>query len=200
MTATARPYAGRTPEERLADRRERLLDAALEHFGTRGYAATRIQDVCSAAGVTTRHFYEAFGDREALLRAVYDRAVEAHLAAVRASLAAAGDDDRLRAGVAAALCAWADDKRAARVAFVEVVGVSPAVERHRRAVIERYAGFVAEELAAAAPGDRDLTWSARALVAATIGVFEAWLAQEDPPPLDRLVDELAVLYAAPLTS
>ncbi len=72
-----RTYAGLSAPERRAERRERLLDAALELFGTAGFPKTTIPMLCSAAGVTARHFYDEFDSREALLRTLYDGIAEA---------------------------------------------------------------------------------------------------------------------------
>jgi len=66
-------YGGRTADERRAERRERLLDAGLELFGTQGYANTSIEALCSATRLNPRYFYESLKTREELLRAVYDR-------------------------------------------------------------------------------------------------------------------------------
>jgi AcrR family transcriptional regulator len=198
MTTQPRTYRGQDAETRRAERRRRLLDAALELFGTRGYAATTIQDVCAAAGVTARHLYDDLGGREELLLALYEDIVAGHLAHVAEANAAAPLEDRLRAGTAAALEAWAADERRARVAFVEVVGVSPAVEARRHAVIEGYAAFVAAELAKVAPRERDYAWAGRALVGATIQVFESWLGLEDRPPLDDLVAEMTLVFGGVL--
>ena len=47
MTGTApaarRDYGGRTATQRRAERRQRLMTAALELFGTEGYPATSIE-------------------------------------------------------------------------------------------------------------------------------------------------------------
>ena len=50
--APRRGYGGRSAAERRAERRERLLAAGLELFGTRGYAATSIERLCAAASVS----------------------------------------------------------------------------------------------------------------------------------------------------
>jgi AcrR family transcriptional regulator len=195
---SARSYRGLDAQQRAADRRRRLLDAALELFGTRGHAGTKIQDVCAAAGVTARHFYEAFNGREELLGALYEEVVATHLAEVAAALD--GATDPLRAGLGAALDAWARDERRARIAFVEVVGVSAALEERRAATVEAYAAFVAGELARVSPHPRDFSWGGRALVGATIQVFLSWLALPagERPPLTTLTEELATLFAAPV--
>ena len=69
-----RTYGGVSGEDRAAARRARLLDAGLERFGTDGWAATGVKDICREAGLTDRYFYESFDDRLALFTAVFDRA------------------------------------------------------------------------------------------------------------------------------
>jgi AcrR family transcriptional regulator len=47
--------------------RARLLEAAAECFGRRGYAATRIADITDEAGMSPAGFYRHFPDKPALL-------------------------------------------------------------------------------------------------------------------------------------
>src|SRR5581483_423913 len=121
-----RRYGGKTLDERRAERRERLLDAGLELFGTRGFAQTTIEQICATAGLNPRYFYEQFPTRESLLGAVYARHVEAVAAEVLAAVRRAPPDpvERLRAGLEAFLDGSLADERAARVNYFEVVGVS----------------------------------------------------------------------------
>jgi AcrR family transcriptional regulator len=74
--APVRPWRGVSATERTAERRERLIEAALEVFATRGYSASTVRDVCREAGLTERYFYESFRNREALLAALADRIVD----------------------------------------------------------------------------------------------------------------------------
>ncbi|MCQ0016032.1 TetR/AcrR family transcriptional regulator [Actinomadura madurae] len=125
--APRRSYGGRSAEERRAERRERLLAAGLELFGTRGYAATSIERLCATASVSTRNFYEEFSGREELLttlhRGINERAAEA-VSAAYAEAADAGLPTRVERAVRAFVTATASDPRRARIAFVEVIGVS----------------------------------------------------------------------------
>jgi AcrR family transcriptional regulator len=54
------PIEARQHTEHGRERKQQLLDAAAELFAERGYAATRITDICTAAGVAKGLFYWYF--------------------------------------------------------------------------------------------------------------------------------------------
>src|SRR5689334_11890446 len=91
-----RTYGGVSALERIAARRQKLLDAGLALFGTQGFAATGVKDVCRQAGLTDRYFYESFANSEALFLAVFDRLTDELFGAVAASVGEAGDDAELQ--------------------------------------------------------------------------------------------------------
>ena len=53
--------------------RTRILDAALDVFRAKGYAATRVEDICAAAGLTKGSFFHHFKTKEDLAVAAADR-------------------------------------------------------------------------------------------------------------------------------
>lgn len=55
-----------TRPPRRADARDRLLEAALTILRTRGYAATTVDEICAAAGVTKGAFFHHFRSKEDL--------------------------------------------------------------------------------------------------------------------------------------
>ena len=180
-----------------------LLDAAYELYGTLGYRNVTIERVCSHARLTARHFYEEFGGREALLRAVYDRTVAGALDAVVAAVAAAGPGVRARseAGIGAFVHAMLDDPRAARIVCVEVVGVSDDLERHRRGVLRAFGEVVTVEARRLIEsGDvtlrRDPRLTSLALVGGVNEVIVDWCQSDDRLPLDVVVAELVDLFVA----
>ena len=61
------PGTKRSWTHRSAARPEELRQAALRLFGERGYAATTIEDIATAAGVTVGTVYRYFTDKAALL-------------------------------------------------------------------------------------------------------------------------------------
>jgi AcrR family transcriptional regulator len=63
----------RTQAERSDATTTQLIDAARRLFGRDGYAATSIDAVAAAAGVTKGAAYHHFANKEALFRAVFER-------------------------------------------------------------------------------------------------------------------------------
>ncbi len=58
------------------DTRTRLLDAAIQLVREKGYAATSVDNLCAAAGVTKGAFFHHFASKEALAVAAVDRWLE----------------------------------------------------------------------------------------------------------------------------
>jgi AcrR family transcriptional regulator len=54
--------------KRAAERRDAILNAALQEFAASGYAATRLEDVAKRAGVAKGTIYLYFADKETLFR------------------------------------------------------------------------------------------------------------------------------------
>ena len=88
-----RSYGGVSADDRLAERRRRLLDAGLELFGTNGIAATTIADVCAQAGLTKRYFYESFATIDELAGAVFGEVTDRLVQQVAPAIAAGGGVD-----------------------------------------------------------------------------------------------------------
>ncbi|MBO0767057.1 MAG: TetR/AcrR family transcriptional regulator [Solirubrobacterales bacterium] len=210
MTAAdaGRRYGGKTSGERRSERREKLLDAGLELFGTRGYAATTIEMLCSEARLNPRYFYEEFRTKTALLQAVYDRHVEAVFAAVLNTLEATAPSPRARlaAGMETFVNATLADERAARVNYFEMVGVTRELEARRRQVLRTYAEMIAAQISLLmdatqqAPG-ASLHLTAVALVSATDGLIIDRLTdpkRSNPTQADRdqIVATLTDLFSA----
>lgn len=143
---SSRTWRGQTTQERQSDRRDRLIEAGIELFGTRGYANTPVKAICEEAGLTERYFYEAFEDREALLDQIYEILIaDCRRATVEAI---ENSTDELGASMRAGLTAFAHeltrDPRRARIQEIEAVGVSPELERKRREAIHAFAAIVAD--------------------------------------------------------
>ncbi|MBT2210654.1 MULTISPECIES: TetR/AcrR family transcriptional regulator [Actinomadura] len=205
--APRRSYAGRSAQERRAERRERLLAAGLELFGTRGYAATSIERLCATASVSTRNFYEEFSGREELLTALHrdinerarDALIEAYGDPSGAGLAALAERT-----VRAFVTVTASDPRWARIAFVEVIGVSADLERHRARWRAQWAeailAITREAVTRGEAPDRDYGLTVIAIIGAVDDLVHHWSARGQDIPLDDIVTELTHLMLAAITT
>jgi AcrR family transcriptional regulator len=63
-TTPAKPASNRA--ERAAERRAAIIEAALEEFVARGFAATRLDDIAKRAGVAKGTIYLHFKDKESM--------------------------------------------------------------------------------------------------------------------------------------
>jgi AcrR family transcriptional regulator len=70
--------------------RERILDAALDLFGSRGYEATSLDDIAQAVGVAKQTVLYWFPSKDELLDAVIERSAEELTVAIEAALRRAG--------------------------------------------------------------------------------------------------------------
>lgn len=82
------PLCPRARQRRKEARPGELLSAALEVFGERGFAATKLDDVAKRAGVSKGTVYLYFDSKEALFKAAVESAV---IPAVEAGEALAAD-------------------------------------------------------------------------------------------------------------
>ena len=149
-TQTSTPASPATaPRKRLTaeERREAILEAALEVFARRGYNGSSIDEIAQTAGISKALIYEHFPSK----RDLHVSLLESHVQEIfeRLAEAAATSDPgevRLRAGVDAFLGFVETRRDAFRMLFrdavePEVAGIVAAVQRQTAAV----AGMIATE-------------------------------------------------------
>ena len=73
---TERSFRGVSPEDRRAERHQRLIDGVLDVVAAEGTINVTVDKVCAASRLTKRYFYEAFGDLDSLLLAAADQLFE----------------------------------------------------------------------------------------------------------------------------
>src|SRR5262245_6470693 len=207
MSRASRPYRRQSLPERRADRRRRLIAAALDLFGRQGYAATSIEALCAAASVSTRNFYEEFASRDLLLVAAHDHVNAQVLQEVGDALSrqkATGPRRRALAAVRAFVRGMTRDPRWTRIAYREVVGVSPAVETGRRNWMRRWARLIEGEADSwsrqGLVPQRSFALTAIGLVGAINELVADWSSRPDPPALGRVIEEIVRLCVSALTA
>lgn len=202
----ARTYGGVGPEQRRADRRQRLLTAALDLFTTTGFRQAKITGLCALAGVSTRNFYEEFTGKEDVLRTLHDRINSLALDHVTAALdRVAGADafTRISTLLDVFIATVTSDPRMPRLNYVEAVGVSAEMERQHQEWVDRWATFIENEARHAAEHGaapmRDFRLTAIALVGAATGLLREWQAHDPPLPVEDVAAELRALMLAAIT-
>lgn len=137
MTSSAatgkRPYA---PRMAPAERREQLLDAALEIINTDGVAAVSVDGVAKACGVTRPVVYGQFTDADHILRDLLHREGERALAQITevlpADLADADPIDTFTQVAQGFFAAVTASPQRWRSILLPVDGVPPAVRKYKR--------------------------------------------------------------------
>jgi AcrR family transcriptional regulator len=206
MPATRGRYGGVDATERVATRRAKLTDAALELLGTDGWPATTVRGICAHARLTPRYFYESFEDRDAIVLAVFDEiaadAARAVMEAVVAAPVVAAPADaraKSRAAIGAFIELITDDPRKARVLFIEAMG-SESLARRRFETVRMFARLVAEQARAFynVPNEPDPLVELTALMLAG-GLAEAILAWLDGTlriTREQLIEDCTDLFVA----
>ena len=187
-----RTYGGISAADRVADRRERLLDAGLQLFGTRGLEGSGVKDVCREAGLTDRYFYESFKDSRALYTAVFDRTTDELFSAVAQAVveAPAEPEPQLRAAIGTFIRALADDPRKPRIVFGEAAGV----EDHMKATLRRFTALVAATAEQHLPRGFPTDILALSLVGTMERVVIEWQDGALDVPIEEVVDDVVDLF------
>ena len=121
-----RKWGGRTTDERRAERRRQLMDAAIRVYGERGFHNSSVKAVCAAAGLTERYFYEWFENSEDMLRQCFRRVTSELIERVRGTArnTYGGEGERARAALLTYLEHLKANPSAARFFLVEMASIS----------------------------------------------------------------------------
>ena len=196
-----RKWRGVEPDTRTAERRQRLIDAAIALLSTEGLGGTTVRAVCATSGLHNRYFYESFDDIDALLVAVFDQLAAAFLAHISAAADAAGDDPaaRLQAVMQAAVGVVGDQRDLVRILTVEATG-NEALNRRRIGMLHHMAGLIEADAYRSygqpPPGERIGAVSARFMAGGLAELFVAWVEGEIKGGPDELArDAVDVVMA-----
>jgi AcrR family transcriptional regulator len=184
---TTRPPANRAAAPssvrrlRRAERREQLLAAATQAFARTGFAATSLDDIAEAAGISRVLLYRHFDSKTELYRAVLDRAIARLTAAV-------GTRDYTYASIDALLAAAAEDPDGFRLLFHHAAR-EPAfrqqMDRFRKGMVATARRELAKVI-----GDRAWAqWAAQLAPVVAIEAVMAWLDAGRPDP-DQAADRI----------
>ena len=185
---TSRAYRGVSPEQRRAERRARLIAAAIAVYGERGYRNATVKAVCEAAGLTERYFYESFENSEALLVTSFNAVTYAVFDEITAAARAAGRGRvaKARAMLDAYFGALQRSPASARVYLVEIRGVSREVDKAFDAALRAIGNEVARQIAPAGAASDELLQAG--VVGGVMHIALRWIDAGYQPPLAQVTD------------
>jgi len=193
-TTDSAPDASRQLSDQGRERKQQLIDVAVELFSERGYHATRVRDICDRAGVAKGLFYWYFPTKLALF-AELARTMRQSL---RRAQAAAMDPDadaitRIRQGTAASVLFMAE--HVSYFALVDVERADPEIAETLRDGSNVYladvAALVGEAQRDGSVPDFDPELLALGVLGAVSSYSHAWRAGR----IDLAAEELAEFVA-----
>ncbi|MCH2005386.1 TetR/AcrR family transcriptional regulator [Acinetobacter ursingii] len=130
-----RQFKGLSLTERKHARREKLIEAGIETYGSQGFFSVTVKDVCNEAKLTERYFYESFKKSEDLFQTIFLKLIETLQQNVMQSVMQAAPDPAkmIDAGLDALLRTLKDDPRLARIIYIDAMLVQ---ELHNQATIQ----------------------------------------------------------------
>lgn len=189
--AQVRPYRGVDADERLAQRRRRLLDAGLDLLGADRPAELTVRAICGKAGLGVRYFYESFTDKDDFVGQVYDWVIADIAATTQAAVAAAAPHEQARAAMANIVGTVAADQRVGRLVFSSYLSNS-VVLRKRAESFALMVGLTFQHVGAMGAERNDGTKAAAHFVVGGVTqTITAWLSGDLSLDERQLVDRLA---------
>lgn len=135
-----RRYQGVSPEDRQRLRRDRLVEAATEVFGTRGFKHGTMRDICAHARLSDRYFYESFKNIEEVFDEVYNLMAQQLIEAMAQGMTAspASLEGVVLGGLHAFFKFIKDDPRRAQVMLVDAIHAGQYHARHDASTPSNY--------------------------------------------------------------
>lgn len=202
---TERAYKGISKAQRQEMRREALIRAAIEVFGTKGYARSTVKAICTEAKLTERYFYESFRNKEALLHASYQAVAEELQSALINSVDIAQKNPFQAAQDALTVFfEFMHHQRAkARLFMLEVMGVSETMDKTYR----QYATDMDALILASAGANIDTgnsQWNtnivAQGLTGAVTNITIQWILHNYNHPLEDVINSSLMVFESTLQS
>ena len=168
-----RVYRGADNDQRVAERRERLIAAAIHCFGTHGYHRTTLKMLCAEAGLTERYFYESFTNFDDILCCAYQETAALILHQIVEAILKAEQtpEARMLAALDAYLAQIAVDKARARVMLLEIEGASERANASYREQLELSTDLIEQVICEGLPPKPASGLSPRLLSGAMIGAL-----------------------------
>ncbi|NBH01760.1 TetR/AcrR family transcriptional regulator [Amycolatopsis sp. SID8362] len=157
---------------------ERLQQAALELFATRGYEQTTAAEIAQAVGLTERTFFRHFSDKREVLFQGQELLVRTFLDGIAAAPPEASPLEVVASALRSASSFFPDERRPHSRTRQSVIDRNPALRERERHKLTTLATTVADALRARGVGETAATLAAES-GATVFGIaFTRWLNEE----------------------
>ena len=169
-------------------RRQQLIDAATQVYGEYGYRHASVKQVCDAAGLSQRYFYESFSHSDELLVACYEQATRRLRESNMAAADTAGSQPRLRsrAMLTNFFQTLQSQPNVARLLLVDIRGISPAVDQAIDAALRASTEDMTRALAQ--PGQTFDRMLQAGILGGVIHIALYWMATDYAQPVDEVTE------------
>ena len=194
MAQTDRRYGERTADERRAERRVQIMQAALSVYGATGFRTASVKAVCSKAGLTERYFYESFANGEDLLKQCFLQVNRTLVARMREAAVEDGRAplERLRAALLVYFQQIKDNPEGARVFLIEMASVSAATEALVSQSLDEFGVLLLQVLGVDGPASPLLL---RGVIGGGLHIARAWIGTGYAESVQGVADAALQLYA-----
>lgn len=179
--------------ERKALRRQKLIQAGIDCYGQSGFFAVTVKDICVAAGLSERYFYESFKKSDALFQAIFVQLIsELQNNVIQAIEQEVEAEKMLRAGLLAFLSCLKQRPTMARIIYIDAMLVQ---ELHQQANIrqtmQRFETIVQRLLRVLQPdynfNEQEFSWIATGINGYVTHIAIRWVMTDFKATLDDVL-------------
>ena len=172
--------------------RDRLIQAALDVFASRGYHGATVDDIVAASRTSKGAFYHYFPSKQGIFLELLDQLADMMEAGVEAAIGAEqGALAKVEGALRVVLEVASAHRELARILLIEAAALGPQFEQSRLGIHRRFAGLIQRHLERAMAEGAIPRQDARVTAMAWIGAINEVVTQE----LARGGDLLATLPA-----
>ena len=176
-----------SPPSTTPETRDRILEAAVKVFASKGYHDTKVDDIVKDSNTSKGSFYFYFPSKQEIFMALVDNFANLLESRLRTRISTeANGTARVDAALRVCLETFGQYRSLAKIALVQATGLGTAFEEKRRAVNQRFIEIVRENLDAAVDDKSipplDTEVAACAWVGALNEIVLRWVYTGDPLP------------------
>ena len=202
-----RQFKGLSLSERKQLRREKLIEAGIQAYGTHGFFAVTVKDICTEAKLTERYFYESFKKSEELFQTIFLKLIdELQQNVMQAIMQASADPKKMiDAGLTALLTTLKNNPQMARIIYIDAMLVQ---ELHNQATIHETMlrfdrmihAFVMLMMPNIPHSEREISWVSTGLNGYVTQIAIRWVISGFKQSLEDVLASCRVVFLALLES